>query len=186
MKYGTIASLLVVALIMGAVSGTVLFPRTLTRTVTLTQTVTNSIFSGSPTIATNSVSVTSVGSETFVGWHTILACAGCDNTTAGATFDYPLSVNYSGGPWILHYWVQNYSGTQNSINGNLIGSGNSEIWITFNVAGYAQYTLCASATKAPNDSPQQFDLPLTLSLLNQNETAIGSNPTAEVCGSMAV
>lgn len=129
-------------------------------------------------------SVTTVGSEIFVTFHTTLnACNAC---SGGGTFTYPLSLNYSGGPWILHYWVQNYSGTQNSINGNLIGSGNSEIWITFYVAGFVQYTLCASATKMPNDSPQLYDLPLTLSSLGQYVTATNSNSTVETCGTMAV
>ena len=129
-------------------------------------------------------SVTTVGSEIFVTFHTTLnACNAC---SGGGTFTYPLSLNYSGGPWILHYWLQNYSWTQNSINGNLIGSGNSEIWITFYVAGYVEYTLCASATKMPNDSPQQFGLPLTLSSLGQYVTAANSNSTVETCGTMAV
>jgi hypothetical protein len=125
-------------------------------------------------------SVTTVGSEIFVTFHTTLnACNAC---SGGGTFTYPLSLNYSGGPWILHYWIQNYSGTQNSISGNLVGSGNSSIWITFYVGGYVEYTLCAIATKAGNDSSQQF--PLTLSSLGQY--VITTNSTVETCGTMAV
>ncbi len=133
--------------------------------------------------SSNSISISSVGSETFVTFETTI---GINTTVGGATFVYPISINYNGGPWLLHYWVQNYSGTQNSISGNLIGSVNSSIWITFYVSGYVEYTLCASATKMPNDSPRQFDLPLTLAVFNQNETAIGSNSTVEVCGTMGV
>jgi hypothetical protein len=125
-------------------------------------------------------SVTTVGSEIFVTFHTTLnACNAC---SGGGTFTYPLSINYSGGPWILHYWVQSYSGTQNSISGNLVGSGNSSIWITFYVGGYVEYTLCASATPAGNNYPVQY--PLTLSSLGQNVTSTGS--TVETCGTMAV
>jgi hypothetical protein len=127
-------------------------------------------------------SVTTVGSEIFVTFHTTLnACNAC---SGGGTFTYPLSLNYSGGPWILHYWVQNYTGTQNSISGSLVGSGNSSIWITFYVGGYVEYTLCASATKAPNDSQQLYDLPLTLSSLGQY--LVTTNSTVETCGTMAV
>ena len=128
-----------------------------------------------------------VGSETFVTWSTTLnTCASCTSHGGGATFTFPLSITYGGGPWSLHYWVQNFTGTQNSISGNMLGSGNSSIWITFYVGGYAQYTLCASATKLANDSPQLYNLPLTLAGLNRNVTATGSNSTVESCGTLTV
>jgi hypothetical protein len=133
-------------------------------------------------VAYQEPAVTTVASGIYVTFHTTLNA--CNSCSGGGTFTYPLSLNYSGGPWILHYWVQNYSGTQNSISGNLVGSGNSSIWITFYVGGYVQYTLCASATKAPNDSPQLYNLPLTLSSLGQNVTTKGS--TAETCSTLAV
>jgi len=189
MKTGLVAVVLVAAILFGATAG-FLVGTSARQTVTATFVPVTTVICASNNCHQSqltSASVTTVGSETFVTFHTTLnACTACSYTIGGGTFVYLLSVNYSGGPWILHYWVQNYSGTQNSINGNLIGSGNSEIWITFYVAGYVQYTLCASATKAPNDSPQLYDLPLTLSLFNQNETATNSNSTAEVCGTMAV
>jgi len=178
----------VIAVIALALGTTIGFSVSSGRTSTLTQTrtVTTSVSPGnSSTTTSNSISISSVGSETFVTFETTLTAC-CNNTIAGGTFVYPLSVNYSGGPWLLHYWVQNYSGTQNSINGNLIGSDNSETWITFYVTGYVEYTLSASATKMPNDSPQLYDLPLTLTLLNQNESATGSNSTVEVCGTIGV
>jgi hypothetical protein len=141
-----------------------------------TQTITVHTLGGSPT-TTNLVSITTVGSETFITWSSTLRPAG---NNIGATFVYPVSVNYSG-PWSLHYWVENYTGTQNSISGNLIGSGNSEIWITF--SAHAQYTLCASATKLPSDSA--YSPVLTLSVLGRNGNTTASNPTVEVCGTMA-
>ena len=175
--------LIVVALFAGAgigYFGSTLSQTTIPKTYTITQGFTTSQ-------RANPVSITSVGDETFVTWHTTLnTCAACTSHGGGATFTFPLSVNYSGGPWSIHYWVQNSTGTQNSISGSLNGSGNSSIWITFNVAGYAQYTLCASATKLPNDSQQQYDLPLTLSSLGQYATAANSTPTVETCGTMAV
>ena len=179
-----IASLLAVAVIVGIACGTVFFPRTLTLTTTQTATQTTIL----PTSQrTSLVSIKTVGNETFVTWNTTLnTCASCTSHGGGATFTFPLSVNYSGGPWSLHYWVQNFTGIQNSISGSLYGSGNSSIWITFYVAGYAEYTLCASATKLPNDSQQQYDLPLTLSSLGQYATAANSTSTVETCGTMAV
>ena len=178
MRNGVIAALLVAAIIVGAGAG-YLLGNVNERTTTTTRLEYSTA---------NSESVTTVGSETFVDFHTTLASCPTCHTTIGATkFTYTLSVNYSGGPWMLHYWVQNFTGTQSSINGNLIGSGNhSEIWISFYVAGYAQYTLCASATKLPNDSPQRYDLPLTLSLIDKTDTAANSDSTAEVCGTLAV
>lgn len=178
MKNGTIASLLVVALIIGVAFGTVLFPRTLTHTVTLTQTVTTSVFlRNSSAMATNSVSITTVNSGIYVTIQTTLsACSACTLPTA-TMFTYSFSINYSGGPWILHYWVENYTGTQNAISGNLVGSGNSDIWISFYAAG--QYTLCGIATKGPND------IPLTLSLFGKNASTTASNQYVEVCGAMA-
>ena len=149
-----------------------------TVTRTSTTTVTTSTFRGnSSATTTNSVSTSSIGSETFVTFETTLTAC-CNSTTGGGTFDYPLSIE-SIGTWTMHYWVQNYSGTENSIEGNLNGAGNSETWITFSVEGYVGYTLCASATVLPPGPP------LTLSLFNQNTTT-GSNPTVEVCGTMAV
>jgi hypothetical protein len=132
---------------------------------------------GSSSATTNLVSITTVGSETFVTWNTTLRPTG---NNVGTTFVYPISVNYTG-QWSLHYWVENYTGTQNSISENLIGSGNSEIWITF--SAYAQYTLCASATKLPSDSVSSPTL--TLSVLGQNGDTTASDPTVEVCGTMA-
>ncbi len=151
-------------------------------TTTRTFTVTTSVFrANSTSITANSISISTVGSETFVSFDTTLA--GCCNKTEGAALDYPISISY-GGSWILHYWVQNFSGPLNTIEGNLNGSGSSSIWITFNVAGVAQYTLCASATTLPDDSSQYS--PLRLSLFYQNENTTVSNPTVEVCGTMAV
>ena len=81
-------------------------------------------FFGTTSQRTNLVSITTVGDETYVTWHTALnTCASCTSHGGGATFTFPLSVNYSGGPWSLHYWVQNFTGTQNSISGNLNGKG---------------------------------------------------------------
>jgi hypothetical protein len=172
-----IVAVVLVAILFGATAGYLVG-------TSARQTVTATSLTTLGSVVYDEPSVTTVGSETFVTFHTTLnACNAC---SGGGTFTYPLSLNYSGGPWILHYWVQNYSGTQNSINGNLIGSGNSEIWITFHVGGYVQYTLCASATKGPNDSPQLYDLPLTLSSLGQDVTATNSNSTVETCGTMAV
>ena len=167
MRNGAIATLLVVIILVSLGAG---------------------YFFGATSQRTNLVSVTTVSDETFVTWRTTLnTCASCTSGGGGgATFTFPLSINYSGGPWSLHYWVQNFSGTQNSISGSLNGSGNSSIWITFYVAGYAQYTLCASATKLPNDSQQQYDLPLTLSSLGQYASAANSTSTVETCGTMAV
>jgi hypothetical protein len=177
----TLIVVAIVALALGATIGYGLSSETSagrTSTITQTHTVTTSV---SSTI-TNSASISSVGTETFVNFETALTAC-CNNTTGGATFDYPISVSYSGS-WILHYWVQNFSGTLNSIEGNLKGSGSSSIWVTFNVVGIGQYTLCASATTVPDDSSQYN--PLTLSLFNQNENTTASNPTVEVCGTMAV
>jgi hypothetical protein len=174
-------ALVFTALILGATIGYGLSSGR-TSTITQTHTVTISVFPGNSSTTTNSVSVSSVGTETFVTFETTLnAC--CNNTTEGAQFDYPISISY-GGLWLLHYWVENFSGGINSIEGNLNGSGSSSIWITFNVAGVVEYTLCASATTLPDDSSQYN--PLTLSLLNQNENTTVSNPTVEVCGTMAV
>jgi len=146
-------------------------------------------FIGTTSQRANLVSITTVSDETFVTWHTTLNnCASCTASGGGATFTFPLSINYSGGLWSLHYWVQNYTGTQNSISGSLYGSGNSSIWITFYVAGYAEYTLCVSATPLPL-SPQQSDLPLTLSGLSPNVSTtpkMNSTSTAEACSTMAV
>ncbi|GEM_PF-4965652 len=172
MKTGIVAVLLV-AILFGATAGYLVGTTTrVTATVTSLATV-GSIVYAEP-------SITNFHSEIDVTFHTVLnACTGC---TGGGSFTYPLSVNYSGGMWILHYWVQNYSGTQNSISGNLVGSGNSSISITFYVDGYVEYTLCASATPAGNDYPVQY--PLTLSSLGQNVTSTGS--TVETCGTIAV
>ena len=134
---------------------------------------------GSSSATTNLVSITTVGSETFVTWNTTLRPTG---NNVGTTFVYPISVNYTG-QWSLHYWVENYTGTQNSISENLIGSGNSEIWITF--SAYGQYTLCASATKFPTDSSRQYSLPLTLGVLGPSQSTTNSTSTVEVCGTMA-
>jgi len=144
-------------------------------------------FFGTTSHRANPVSITTVNDETFVTWRTTLnTCASCTSGGGGgATFTYPLSVNYGGGQWSLHYWVQNFTGTQNSISGNLNGSGDSSIWITFYVAGYAQYTLCVSATKLPF-SPQQSELPLTLSGLSRSVSTTNSTSTVEACGTMAV
>ena len=143
-------------------------------------------FFGITSQRTNPVSITTVDDETFVTWHTTLnTCAACTSHGGGATFTIPISVNYSGGLWSLHYWVQNYTGTQNSISGSLYGSGNSSISITFYVAGYAEYTLCVSATKF-SPSPQQYNLPLTLSSLGQYASTANSTSTVETCGTMAV
>jgi uncharacterized protein (UPF0333 family) len=180
MKNEAIASLLVVVILASAGAGYFIgttSQRAQTSTATeSTQTITVYTLGSSPT-TTNLVSVTTVGSETFVTWNATLRPTG---NNAGATFVYPISVNYTG-PWSLHYWVENYTGTRNSISGNLIGSGNSEIWITF--SAYAQYTLCASATKLPNDSA--YSSTLTLSVLGQNGDTTASDPTVEVCGTMA-
>lgn len=190
MRNKAVASLLVVVVLVSVGAGYLIGTTSQhTQTTTATEFTQTTVYTlGSPLITTtNSISISSVGSETFVTFLiTLTACTSCNNTVGGATFTYPLSINYGGGPWGLHYWVENFSGTQNSINGNLVGSGNSDTWITFYVAGYAQYTLCASATKFPNDSPQLFDIPLTLSLFDQNESATESNSTVEVCGTMAV
>ena len=144
-------------------------------------------FFGTTSQRASPVSITTVDDETFVTWHTTLnTCAACTSHGGGATFTIPLSVNYSGGPWSLHYWVQNFTGTQNSISGSLYGSGNSSIWITFYVAGYAEYTLCASATKFSTNSSQQNNLPLTLGGLGPSESTTNSTQTVETCGTMAV
>ena len=143
-------------------------------------------FIGTTSQRANLVSITTVGDETFVTWHTTLNnCASCTRSGGGATFTFPLNVNYSGGLWSLHYWVQNFTGRQNSISGSLNGSGNSQIWITFYVAGYAEYTLCVSATKLPL-SPQQSDFPLTLSGLSRSMSTTNSTSTVEACSTMAV
>lgn len=143
-------------------------------------------FIGTTSQRASLVSITTVGDETFVTWHTTLNnCASCTASGGGATFTFPLSVNYSGALWSLHYWVQNLTGTQNSISGSLDGSGNSQISITFYVAGYAEFTLCASATKF-SLSPQQGDLPLTLSGLSRSVSTTNSTSTVVACGTMAV
>lgn len=137
---------------------------------------------GSSSTSTNRMSISSVGNETFVTFHTTLsACTGCNNF--GTTFVYPISINYNNS-WILHYWIENYTGTENTISGNLVGSGNSETWITF--YGYGEYTLCASATRLPSNDTQLFNPILTLTVIAQNESTTASNPTIEVCGTMAV
>ena len=84
----------------------------------------------------------------------------------------------------MHYWIQNYSGTENSFEGDLNGTGNSDIWIELPVMGVQEFTLCASATTLPNDSPQYY--PLTVTLFNQNATTTDFNPTVLVCGTMAI
>lgn len=189
MRNGVIASLLAVLILISLGAG-YFFGTSSQRAQTSTaaestQTITIYTRGNSPATA-NLISITSVRDETFVTWSTTLnTCASCTTHGGGSTFTYPLAVNYSGGQWDLHYWVQNFSGTQNSISGNLNGSGNSQIWITFYVAGYAQYTLCASATKLPNDS-QQNGLPLTLSGLGPSESTTNSTSAVEVCGTMAV
>jgi hypothetical protein len=143
-------------------------------------------FFGTTSQRTNLVSITTVGDETFVTWHTTLNnCASCTASGGGAPFTFPLSINYSGGLWSLHYWVQNYTGTQNSISGSLYGSENSSIWITFYVAGYTEYTFCVSATPLPL-SQQQYDLPLTLSGLGRSVSTTNSTSTVEACSTMAV
>ena len=143
-------------------------------------------FFGTTSQRPNLVSITTIRDETFVTWHTTLNnCASCTASGGGATFTFPLDINYSGGPWSLHYWVQNYTGTQNSISGSLNGSGNSSIWITFYVAGYAEYTLCVSATPRTL-SPQQSVLPLTLSGLSRSVSTTNSTLTVEGCSTMAV
>jgi hypothetical protein len=167
------AVITIVALSLGATIGYNLSGRTSTVTVSVRN---------PSAMTTNSIFITSVGSETFVAFDTPLTSC-CKNTVAGGTFDYPLSIEYSGA-WIVHYWVQSYSGTESSIEGNLNGSGNSETWVTIYVEGYVEYTLCASATTLANDSSQYY--PLTLGLFNQNATTTPSNPTIEVCSAMAV
>ena len=173
MRNGAVASLLVVAILVSLGAG--YFVGTTGQRTPNSQ------------ATTNLVSMTTFRTETFVTWHTTLnTCASCTSHGGGATFTYPLAVNYSGGRWGLHYWVQNFSGTQNSISGDLNGSGDSQISITFYVAGYVQYTLCASATKLPNDSQQGYELPLTLGGLGPSESTTNSTSTVEVCGTMAV
>ena len=112
-----------------------------------------------------------MGSQTYITFlKTLTACC---NNTIGATFDYPISVNYSGS-WNLVYSVE-----YGNISGNLNGSGNHEIWIKFNVTGYVQYTLCANAAKL--DSSQDN---LTLMVLTTTKSTTASS--TEVCSTMAV
>lgn len=87
------------------------------------------------------------------------------------------SINYSGS-WNLPYWVQDV----NSIKGNLSGSGNSEIWVSFKVAGVVEDTLCANATRL--GEPSQGNL--TLRILGTTNITTTSNPTVEICATMAV
>ena len=152
-----------------------------TSTTTQTYTVTTtSIFLGnssttvtnSPNSSSQSVQTYTVGSQTYITFlKTLTAC--CNNTSVGATFDYPVSINYTGS-WNLVYSVE-----YGNISGNLNGSGNHEIWIKFDVTGYVQYTLCANATKL--DSSQDN---LTLMVLTTTKSTTASS--TEVCSTMAV
>lgn len=125
------------------------------------------------TTASNSVTTSIVGSQTYITFYETVS--GCCNNTSGVTpFTYPISVNYSGS-WKLAYWVQDVNGIEENLN----GSANSEIWITFNVAGVVQDTLCANATKL--DSSQNN---LTLVVLTATKSTTAAS--IEVCVTMAV
>lgn len=132
---------------------------------------------------------TSVSMEEFQTTCPSTTTTSQDASTVGATFVFPISINYSGS-WWLAYWVENYSQSgpsQRNILGNLTGSGNYQTTVTMNVVGYVERTLCASATKL--DSLQEN---LTLSVLPtgfngvNTDSTTASNSTAEVCATMGV
>ncbi len=107
------------------------------------------------------------------------------DTTFTTNFYYPISINYSGS-WNLVYWgtngtVTQYNFTHYNVKGNLTGSGNYETTITTYGVGYVENTLCAKATKLDSRN-----LTLALTVLTQTNSTTGSNPSAEVCATMAV
>ena len=124
--------------------------------------------------------------NSFQTSYTLTFTACCNDTTVGAQLFYPISIEYNGS-WNLFYWIKSATGALTSIKGNLNGSGSYETTITFYVAGYAQETLCAKATKL-DDSQKNLTLSVLatgVSGVNTNSTT-ASNPTAEVCATMGV
>ena len=134
------------------------------------------------TVATSSIAVGNSSQIYATFLKSPITC--CGNTNEGGALTYSLSIEYNGGPWMMHYWIQNYQGTEISFQGHLNGTGNTDIWIKLPVIGVAEYTLCASGTPLPNDLPQYY--PLTVTLFNQNATNTRFEDTVLVCGSMGI
>lgn len=121
---------------------------------------------------TTTVTVPSVTSESS------LTSTSFDNTFTWH-FPFTISVNY-GGSWRLVYWGENGTATQNNVEGSLSGSGNYETTMTLSGVGYIERTLCANATKLDS---QNLILTLTVAVKSNSTTA--SNPSAEVCFTVA-
>jgi len=124
-----------------------------------------------PEFRQDEVSTDIAGTQTYITYNTTLGC--CNSPVGYATFVIPFSISYNGS-WNLHYWLED---VPNSIEGNLNGSGNSDISINFYGAGV--YNLCVNATKL--DSSQNN---LTLAVLMSTNSTVAPNATVEACGSM--
>ncbi|MGI0078576.1 MAG: hypothetical protein ACRECH_03035 [Nitrososphaerales archaeon] len=104
-----------------------------------------------------------------------------DNTFTW-NFPFPISVNYSGS-WMLTYWAENGTATQNNVKGNISASGNYMTTVTIYGVGYVEKTLCANATKL--DSKQNVSLTLTVLTTDFTNSTTASNPSVEVCATVA-
>jgi hypothetical protein len=126
-----------------------------------------------PRPVTTTVTVTSVITESS------LTLTSVDNTF---TWDFPLSVLVSyDGPWNLTYWGENGTATQSNFKTNVGGSGEIEFIITLSGVGYIERTLCANATRLDSEGNVQ----LTLTVVTRSNSTTASDPSAEVCATVA-
>jgi hypothetical protein len=139
---------------------------------------------------TTSVSTTTLTAPTLTT--TYCGPFGCDistttfnnrtslDTTFTWHFPFSIFVSYDG-PWNLTYWGENGTATQNNFRTNVSGYGDFEFVMTLSGVGYTERTLCANATRLDSESNAQ----LTLVVAARSNSTTASNPSAEVCTTVA-